>query len=195
MTAKTPGAIIGRATKVALAKAVAVDKLLNGRLVGAVVASGPGGMGLVQGPVFENLLVDGAGGDEHESPHIGVPGCLDQLQGAEDVLLHELQHVTLTTPETVAGIVQGGMDHRIAAFDETGTSGLVSQFTRHPLHLLPDGVKSASVAPRAIPAAAEVPLGGEAGDDVAAQEAGSAGDGNSHGNGILLMVGRPPNPS
>ena len=110
-----------RTDRVALAKAVAVDELLDGRLVGAVVTGGPGGMGLVQGPVVENLLVDGAGGDEHETPDIGMPGCLDQLQGAEDVLLDELQHVALAAPKAAAGMVQGGVDHGIAALDETGT--------------------------------------------------------------------------
>jgi len=73
------------------------------------------------------------------------------------------------------------VDHGIAAIDETGTSDLVSQFAWHPLHLPLQGLKSAPVAARAIPAAAEVPLGGEVGDDVVAQETGRAGDGNSHG--------------
>ena len=73
------------------------------------------------------------------------------------------------------------MDHGIAAIDETGTSDLVSQFAWHPLHLPLYGLESAPVAARAIPAAAEVSLGGEAGDDVVAQEARGPGDGDSHG--------------
>ena len=120
------------------------------------------GRGDVAREVVENLLVDGAGGDEHEAPNPGTLGCLDQLHGAEDVLLHELQHVTLATPEAVTGIVQGRMDHGIAAIDEAGTSDLVSQFAWHPLDLPLQGLKSAPVAAGAIPAPAEVPLGGEA---------------------------------
>ena len=41
-----------------------MDELLDGRLVGPVVAGGPRGMVLVERAVVENLFVNGAGRDE-----------------------------------------------------------------------------------------------------------------------------------
>src|SRR5439155_12820671 len=48
----------------ALAQAEAVDELLQGRLVGAVVARRTQRVGLVQRPVVKDHLVDRAGRDE-----------------------------------------------------------------------------------------------------------------------------------
>ena len=46
---------------VALAAAVAGDEGLDGGLMGAVVGEGPEGVGLVEGAVVEDDLMDGAG--------------------------------------------------------------------------------------------------------------------------------------
>lgn len=93
------------ANRKALAKPIAVDELLDRRFVGTVVTGGPGGMSLVQRPVVENPLVDGAGGDENEPPNLGLSGCLDQLQSTEDILLGELQQVPLPAAKAAAGMI------------------------------------------------------------------------------------------
>src|ERR1700757_2910655 len=55
-----------RADRVALAPAVAMHKLLDGRFVSAIMAGRRRGMGLVERAVGENPFVDRARRNEHE---------------------------------------------------------------------------------------------------------------------------------
>jgi NAD(P)-dependent dehydrogenase (short-subunit alcohol dehydrogenase family) len=63
-------------------------------------------MGLVQRPIVEDLLVDGACGNEHEPSDISPPGGLNQLQSAQHVLLDEFQHVALVAAKASARMVR-----------------------------------------------------------------------------------------
>ena len=104
--------------RVAVAESVAVNELLQGCLVGTVMALRPNRVRFVQGPVVENLLVYRAGREEHEPSDPSLPRGFDEPDRAHDVLLHELDEIAFTTAEPAARMVQRGVDRSLAVCDQ-----------------------------------------------------------------------------
>ena len=124
----------------------------------------------------------GTGGDEHEPPHVGRAGGLDQLQRAEHVPFDKLRHTPLSAPKTAAGMVQGGVDNGVAAGNKLGGGVCNAQFSVEPLNRRLSYLETASVAVRSIPAATSVSLRSQASNEVTAQRnLSGAGDGDFHG--------------
>ncbi len=95
-----------------------MNELLQGGLVGTVMAHRPNRVRFVQGPVVENLLVHRAGRDEHEPSDPSLPCGLNEPDRAHDVLLHELDGVALAAAEPAARMVKRGVDRRVATRDQ-----------------------------------------------------------------------------
>ncbi len=166
---------------VALAPAVAVNKLLDRRFVCAVVAGGRGGVRLVERPVGEDAFVDGACGNENEASDARRSCRFDEFDRADDVFGDEIEDVPFAASEAAAGMVQSRMNHGLATFDQRGSSAGVSQLAGDPFHLQGNVVQPTRIAPRSEPAAAAMTQSRKMADDVSADEAGCAGDGNFHG--------------
>ena len=63
-----------RADRITVPEAVAVNELLDSRLVRSIMTRRPKGMGLVERAVVENLLVHRTGGNEDETIDVGSSG-------------------------------------------------------------------------------------------------------------------------
>ncbi len=109
-------------------------------------------MRFVERPVAEDLLVNRAGGDEHEASCASRPGRFNQTQGSEHVPFSELDHVPLAAAETAAGMKQRGMHHGIAIGNQGGRRRGVSQIADDPLEPVAV-VKAAEIAGFASPTA------------------------------------------
>jgi hypothetical protein len=123
--------------------------------------------------------VYGTRGYEHETASPDCPGGFDQLQGANQVLLNELDQVSLGATKTCSGSVERRVDHSVAAVHQRLCAGSVAQVALDPLYIAAI-VESAPIAGRPMPAAKRVALSKQMPDDVSADESGGAGQCNTH---------------
>jgi hypothetical protein len=75
-------------------------------------------MRLVEGTLRQDLLMDGAGGNEYEPADSRGTCGLDQLQCPEDVLVGELDDVAFAAAEAPAWMVESGVHDGVAAFNQ-----------------------------------------------------------------------------
>lgn len=178
------------ADRIALAQTVAVDKLLEGSLVGAVVRGGKERVILVQGAVVEDSLMYGAGRDEDKPLDARGPGSLDELDRPDDVLLDEFAQLSLAPAEAPAGMVQGSMNDGGAVLDQPAGRLAIAQLARQPFQASACVVDFVAIAGSAVPAAAVMAALQQQRDDVTPQKAGGAGYSDAHG--LLTSAGRRP---
>src|SRR6516165_11723063 len=152
-------------------------------------------MGLVQRPVFQDHLVDSAGGDEHEAWHTGLESRLEKLQraGQVDPKEHAGDTVTAAPPIAWAFPLDSRVDDRIRPPDQFLCGGLVPQRARQPLDSSGLVLEAAAVTPFSVPAAEMMPLIGEMPNKVATEVACCTRDGNPHAE--LSMADRSDAPA
>src|SRR5204863_10047546 len=110
----------------------------------------------------------------------GLEGGLEQLQGSREVDPEEDVGRAVTAGAAVARAfpLDGRVDDRVRAADQFLDGRLISQGPGQPLDGVGLLVEAAAVAVRPVPAAELVPRLGELAHEVAAEEAGCAGDGD-----------------
>ena len=95
-----------------------MDKLLDGGLVGAIVARRPEWVFLVQLAIVEDAFMHSAGGNENKTSHARSTGGLDQAERADDVSVHKPDQIPLAAAVATTGMVQRRMNDGITPFDE-----------------------------------------------------------------------------
>jgi hypothetical protein len=63
-------------------------------------------MSFIQGAIFENGLMYGAGRYKHELVDIGASGSFDQTQSPEDILPREFDHIPFLSAKSFAGAIE-----------------------------------------------------------------------------------------
>src|SRR5260221_7014727 len=97
----------------AVVEMVGLEVRLDGGLVSAVDGVGPGGVGLIELPVLEDVVIDGDGGDEDELADAGEARGFEEAQGAQDVA------VEVGAGALFAGVpIDSGVDDGIDAGDQ-----------------------------------------------------------------------------
>src|SRR5688572_12946135 len=86
-----------RADCIAHTQTIAVDELLDGRLVRTIVARRPRRMIFVERSIVENLLMDGTGRNENKAVNTSLACRFDELKRAHNISLDELDKITFRT--------------------------------------------------------------------------------------------------
>jgi hypothetical protein len=158
-----------------------VNKRLQGRLVGAVMAMRPERVRFIQRPIAEDHVVHGARRDEDKARHTCLERCLKELQRTGQIDPEERIGIAMTAGASIARAtpLDGAVDDRVYAADELPRCGEIPQFTGQPFE--GDIVETAAVAALAIPSAQVVPGAGEMICDVAPEKTCCTGERDLHG--------------
>src|SRR5690242_4327715 len=89
-------------------------------------------MRFVKRPIVENLLVDGAGRNEHKPRDPVVTRRFDQPQRADYIPLGKVDEIPFAPSKRAARMIESSMNDCITAFDQFGRRGVVSQITFDP---------------------------------------------------------------
>jgi hypothetical protein len=150
-----------------------VNELLDGRLVGSVVARRPERVSFIKRSVIENLLMYGTGRNENEAFRTGSPSCLDQHQSADHILLDELDHVTFGTAKPRSRSVESCVNYSVAAICQRGGIIGITQVSHKPLQIA-DFVEAVTIAGCPVPTSELVSLLSQMIGDVTAYKSGGS---------------------
>src|SRR5207247_8021239 len=122
-----------RTNRKAGSQPIAMDELLDRRLMRPVVACCSCWMVLVERSILKYSLVNGTRRDEDEAANASTSCRFNQPQGSHNIPLDELNDVAFRTAESRSRSKKCGMNHRVASSDQRSGCFVVVEFTGQPL--------------------------------------------------------------